>query len=264
MVVVDFVHHSLTEFGIRHSLEHVTVDEVIGISDRPLAGCTRHIQREPAAGMPEINQIMLKEIAEHVTTDYALFVQWDGMAHCRELWHDNFFDYDYIGAPWPWEPEGRNIGNGGFSLRSRRLLEACLDSRVQTSPERNHIGEDAVIGVDFRPMLESEFGIKFAPTDLAMQFSYELGPYRTSFGFHGLWNVLGELKDTDLEEFLALQINFQGWNTSKWHHVLKALILRGRMDLYQQFLGELETHSSELLPVVAAWIGRDHATPGYF
>ena len=34
---------------------------------------------------------------------------------------------DYIGAPWPHFRDGHNVGNGGFSLRSRRLLEACRE-----------------------------------------------------------------------------------------------------------------------------------------
>ena len=33
-----------------------------------------------------------------------------------------FFDYDYIGAPWPNNFVNR-VGNGGFSLRSKKFLE---------------------------------------------------------------------------------------------------------------------------------------------
>ena len=40
-------------------------------------------------------------------------------------WRPEFLDYDYIGAVWPHVLDKYNVGNGGFSLRSKALLEAC-------------------------------------------------------------------------------------------------------------------------------------------
>jgi hypothetical protein len=39
-----------------------------------------------------------------------------------------FLDYDFIGAPWPEGQEENSllVGNGGFSLRSKSKLLACL------------------------------------------------------------------------------------------------------------------------------------------
>ena len=48
-------------------------------------------------------------------------------------------------------------GNGGFSLRSRRLLQALQDPRIALS-----VVEDETICRTFRPLLERDYGIRFA------------------------------------------------------------------------------------------------------
>ena len=70
----------------------------------------------------------LKNLSEYVSTDFCLVFQSDGFVLNPEFWTDEFLSYDYIGAPWPsylefGPAEGQQVGNGGFSLRSKRLLE---------------------------------------------------------------------------------------------------------------------------------------------
>ena len=56
----------------------------------------------------------------------------------------DFLKWDYIGAPWPLsyeafvDPFGRHIrvGNGGFSLRSRKFLE--VPTKVEVPWETNN------------------------------------------------------------------------------------------------------------------------------
>lgn len=264
LVAIDFLWHDLTRRAIEISLDNIDPQEVLIISDREIVPGARHVIQDPVADMNEYANIMLKGVNKHVSTDHALFVQWDGIANNRELWTNDFLQYDYIGAPWPWEPEGRNIGNGGFSLRSKRLLEACQDSEIALTEKRGP-AEDNIIGSDKREYLETAYGIKFAPTDLAKQFSYELGEYNRAFGFHGLWNVFVELSESDVN-YYASRINFLGWNIYKWHHVLKAVIDSGRIDLYTQFIAELEKNNPELLSPLAQWLERDlqNPMPGFF
>lgn len=108
---------------------------------------------------------------------HVLIVQHDGYIVHPEAWDARFLEYDYIGAPWP----GGGVGNGGFSLRSRRLLDALAEIRESlTAPHP----EDYAIAVTYRPALEA-LGVRFAPTDLARRFSVENEPYAGSFGFHG-------------------------------------------------------------------------------
>jgi hypothetical protein len=77
------------------------------------------------------------------------------------------------------------VGNGGFSLRSRKLLQALQDpSLVMRHPE------DLCICHDHRAWLEREHGMRFAPLALARRFAYErLLPEGPTFGFHGLFNL---------------------------------------------------------------------------
>src|ERR1700687_3454326 len=42
-------------------------------------------------------------------------------------WREEFLGCDYIGAQWFWHDDAMRVGNGGFSLRSRKLLLALQD-----------------------------------------------------------------------------------------------------------------------------------------
>ncbi len=99
-------------------------------------------------------------------------------------WDAAFLDCDYIGAKWYWHEDGMRVGNGGFSLRSRKLLEALQDPRIVLTD-----AEDLTIGRTFRRLLEREHGIRFASEELADRFSFEVAyPIGKPFGFHGLFN----------------------------------------------------------------------------
>jgi hypothetical protein len=91
-------------------------------------------------------------------------IQWDGYVVNAEAWDPAFLDCDYIGAKWYWHDPGTRVGNGGFSLRSRKLLAALEDPRIALVD-----AEDTTIGRTFRPLLEREHGIRFA-TALADRF----------------------------------------------------------------------------------------------
>ena len=60
------------------------------------------------------------------------------------------------------------VGNGGFSLRSRRLLLALQDPRIELVE-----AEDTTICRTFRPLLEREHGIRFGSEALADKFAFE-------------------------------------------------------------------------------------------
>ena len=147
------------------------------------------------------SKFMIEDLYRYIDTDYCLVIQADGFVINPQLWNDNFLDYDYIGAPWPHivglnnSPQGafsfdkNRVGNGGFSLRSKKLLEACSLMKFDelTLPIKS---EDMVICHFFYEELQKA-GITFAPLDLANQFSIEsLIPglnvdLSSSFGFHG-------------------------------------------------------------------------------
>ena len=131
------------------------------------------------------SKFVLQELHKYIHTDFVLIVQWDGWVIDANAWQPQFLNYDYIGAVWPWHPEGLRVGNGGFSLRSKKLLELTNTPKF-VYDNRN---EDDLICHLNRDYLVSN-GIKFAPEELARYFSYEreLSNLQT-FGFHGDFNM---------------------------------------------------------------------------
>lgn len=130
------------------------------------------------------SQFVLNGLVDHVATSHCLIVQWDGHVIHPELWRPGFLEYDYVGASWPQFADGHDVGNGGFSLRSRKLLAACKAPQfVQGHPE------DVAIGRNNRDWLETQ-GLKFAPRAMADCFSAErAGTLTDAFGYHGVWHM---------------------------------------------------------------------------
>jgi hypothetical protein len=131
------------------------------------------------------SEFIVKSLLLYVPTPHVLLVQWDGYVANPGAWDHAFLDYDYIGAPWSWYDDEMRVGNGGFSLRSRRLLEALQDGRITVGAT-----EDETICRRYRPLLERDYGIRFADEATAERFAFE-GAYPIdwrTFGFHGLFN----------------------------------------------------------------------------
>lgn len=135
----------------------------------------------PALGTIEAySEFMVKGLAPHIRTSHVLVVQWDGFVLNPAAWTDEFLSVDYIGAPWNHLSEPFTVGNGGFSLRSLRLLRALKDPAIVPSHP-----EDICICVTYRATLEAQ-GLRFATPALARRFAVEDDPLTTQvFGFHG-------------------------------------------------------------------------------
>ena len=145
------------------------------------------------------NFFKLNRLDDHINTDFVLTVENDGFIIDASFWEDEFLDYDYIGSPWydPIDDPKYRVGNGGFSLRSKKLLEA---TKIITDSRDGPFGnEDMFICWKSKKVLESFYKIKFAPVELAAKFAVELtmcpehnhvimdnlSTYDT-FGFHGV------------------------------------------------------------------------------
>lgn len=158
----------------------------------------RHIP--PFRNVDEYSRFILTSLVDHIETSHALLVQWDGFALDAGAWDDAFLEYDYIGAPWPQFAAPFNVGNGGFSLRSRRLMEALRDPRLTL-----HGPEDVCICRTNRALLEDHYGLRFAPFEVAARFAYERGPLPSAtFGFHGLFNFPQVMPQDYREEIMSL------------------------------------------------------------
>jgi tetratricopeptide (TPR) repeat protein len=176
--------------------------EVLFLSDTApehrLDGC--RMEAIPRIGsVAEYSRFVLKELGRYIRTEHVLLVQWDGFIINPQSWRPEFLEYDYIGAPWGWIQDDHRVGNGGFSLRSRRLLDALLDEGITDLDP-----EDEAIGRRYRTLLETSYGIRFAPDEVAEAFSYEtISPAGDPFGFHGFFNMWAVLPQQGLAEFVA-------------------------------------------------------------
>jgi len=161
------------------------------------------------------NEFCLKEFVEYFDTEFCLMVQHDGFVVRPHLWSNKFFEYDYIGAPWPEEWGYCNrVGNGGFSLRSKKFAQKCkdifnhIDFHSEVTRDRNDISinEDFLSCVIHFEEMKSN-GIKFAPPELAALFStehYVKEMLPESFGFHDKFTDF--TKEAILEKYINLTL----------------------------------------------------------
>lgn len=146
-------------------------------------GYSDTVKIHPILSIEEYCRFIVKELANHVETSHVLIVQWDGYMVDSSKWRDYYLKYDYIGAWWPQYGTG---GNGGFSLRSKKLLKVLQDPQFKPP----FWPEDQMICRDWRGTLERDFDIRFAGEDVCRTFSVEVEPYAESLGFHSFLTKL--------------------------------------------------------------------------
>jgi hypothetical protein len=229
LVAVTSVALGPTIDALQASMREAEFGAVLLLSDRPPPERTDPaIKWTPIrrlASRADYSHFMLRELAGHISTKHALCVQWDGFALNGAGWDPEFLQYDYIGAVWPQFDDGYNVGNGGFSLRSTRLLKACKD--LPAEPQQ---AEDILICRTCRPWLE-ERGMKFAPPGVARKFSYErTAPTGREFGFHGAFNLVRLLGAKDALR-LVQQLERQVLTAGERRELLRWALARGRLGL---------------------------------
>ena len=157
----------------------------------------------PITSLDEYSRFVIRDLHRYVDTPHCLIVQWDGWPVNAAAWTNSFLDFDFIGAPWV--HTGGVVGNGGFSLRSKRFLETCS----KLAPAEFPHPEDSWVSYRHRTTLEA-LGMKFAPTNLAARFAFEGRKYSGvhwsgdgrqnpgSFGFHSFLSPLPPEVDAPL------------------------------------------------------------------
>lgn len=187
-VLVDTAFHSLSKLAIQHSIEQFEPDDVMIFSDQ-LTGWpegSNVIGIEAVKSKDDYNRFMIEQFPLYATADFYIVLQYDGFILNGSLWDDEFLLFDYTGAPWP-NYAFHKVGNGGFSLRSRRLIHFVS---TYSSFRQSGEAEDVFIGRTTRPLLESRHQVNFAPEGVALKFSFESPGYPTNtFGFHGVFNL---------------------------------------------------------------------------
>jgi Protein of unknown function (DUF5672)/SEC-C motif len=196
LCAIDSVNLTLTARALKLSTSRCEFGDAILLSDVAVEGPFRHLPINNLASLDAYSSFVLKELPLIVKAPFVLLIQWDGYVLDPTCWNPEFRQYDYIGATWPWRTDGLTVGNGGFSMRSRKLLDVLAQPRFQTN---RFISEDEYICRAHRALLESEYGIRFAPERIADSFSYEWRlPDRPTFGFHGLFNMWRHIDDEEM------------------------------------------------------------------
>ncbi len=194
LVCIDCIDVKRALTALRKSMRHIRFGSVKLLTSISHDDCDdiEIVYIRELRSMEAYSGFMFHNLNDYIDSAYALVIQWDGFVVNPQAWTDEFLQYDYIGAPWFFRLDARNmaVGNGGFSLRSKRLLETVQKKlRIHdTHPE------DWFLCTTYREVLEYH-GIKFAPVDLAYKFSVENESYKGSFGWHGYLNNIPEIWD---------------------------------------------------------------------
>lgn len=181
--------------ALERTLSVIDCKKVLTFTTEVIHPTATHIPVKDNFSRSDFNLFCLKNLWPFIDTEHVLLVHYDAIAVNKDFWTDDFLKYDYIGAPWPgdysWIKPEERVGNGGFSLRSKKLLEALKDFEIKSSEGNDRTeNEDAVICQTYRQFLKENYKINFAPIDVAHKFSQELCNMQgKTFGFHGLWNM---------------------------------------------------------------------------
>lgn len=193
-VNVDAAQHAL-----QRSLSGMQFDRVLLIASVPPTTADPRIEYIPIPplSLRGYNIFMLTRFHQYVETAHALTVHPDGFVLNPEQWSSRWLEYDYIGAPWPEQLKAgtytidlvNRVGNSGFVLRSKKLLEAVAPIDLSTLRFPSIL--DDLITCHLLYNYLTERGIRFADVETAAAFSIESPmasfghTIATSFGFHG-------------------------------------------------------------------------------
>lgn len=143
---------------------------------------------------------MLKELHKYIDTKYMLVVQSDGFIINPDSWDDAWKQYDYIG---PLFNQWDIVGNGGFSFRSKALMEFMskllppwdiTENDANRLQEKMSCYEDGAISMNYKELININ-SFRTAPLDIAGKFAQGGNKndeyyYPHPFGFHGCWRTV--------------------------------------------------------------------------
>lgn len=96
-----------------------------------------------------------------------------------------FMHFDYIGAPWSWIPD-MPVGNGGFSLRNRRLMSHICSTYTQPQ-DSTRVEEDLFFSYCMKNFLGNQCNVP--GSEDAGAFSVEYNYHEDPMGFHQAYGI---------------------------------------------------------------------------
>jgi hypothetical protein len=201
LCAADSANVSLTARALRLSMAKCDFADAILFSHAPITGPFRAVEIDRLDSTADYSDFVFKRLPVLVETPYVLIVQWDGYVVDPSAWRPVFREYDYIGARWRRVWGRMSVGNGGFSLRSRKFMAALSEPRFALDKSVN---SDWFVCRTLRPALERDYGIRFATRRVADRFSHEsIEPKKPSFGFHGMGNMWRHVDDAEMVGMVA-------------------------------------------------------------
>lgn len=187
VIIADTKNYGRAAYAIVKTLEQIKPAKTVWLTDIDYNHPdVEVIKIPPIKDKADYSRIMVKDLTKYFTTPYCLTIQHDGYCIHGEAWNNEFYKWDFLGAPWLYPDPERNVGNDGFSLKSKRLCDALANDPFIEIVEPC----DEIIGRLYRRYLEQKHDIKYAPEELADTFSYELrSPICKTFGFHGYFHA---------------------------------------------------------------------------
>jgi hypothetical protein len=188
----------LTLRAMSRCMEYCSFGDVFLATDLDVEVPFRIEKIEPLRSRTDYCEFVLKNLGRCSDVPFFLLVQWDGYILNPELWTAEFLEFDYIGAKWRGRQDGMSVGNSGFCLRSKKLLDVLASPEI---PPSGGEPDDVYICRTLRRTLESDYDIRFAPEPVADLFAYEHTiPDRPTFGFHGLANMWRHVDDDEMAD----------------------------------------------------------------
>lgn len=200
-----------TLWAIKYSCKDLKFAKSILITPEEITDSEVEIIKCEPLNYEQYNHFIVYRLHEYIDTEFCLIVQNDGYVVNANQWDDTFLDYDYIGAVWPLpqdnfsfrDSEGnlQRVGNGGFSLRSKKLLSLAKELNLEWKEYFGFYHEDGFFSCHNRKIYE-QHGCKFAPIDIASSFSHEVNVPenfgKIPFGFHGKNHPYYKLTQKDI------------------------------------------------------------------
>jgi len=211
LVTVNTVNPEVALKAMDYSCKDIEFNNSYIFTNKPIKTKNhRVVNVDNVNSLDEYNNFVLNFGNFEFKSEYVLIMQDDGFVINPDKWNDEFFNFDYIGAPWP-KPVNldtlsdkqqvieksklkNRIGNGGFSLRSKKFLNYSSQfNSCQGWPE-----DLFLTAINYEVAIQNN--IKFPSAKLAYTFSTETPLYGRnkdkfldyryltkikSFGFHG-------------------------------------------------------------------------------
>jgi hypothetical protein len=208
LVFVTYVYIYKSIKSLKYSKKGIIFNSSILFTDKELEISDISVIKIPKLDYIGYSHFIVYELYKYIKTDYVLIIQSDGFVINPQMWDNNFFNYDYIGAPFPIPKLNDKIsyrdpfdnlirvGNGGFSFRSKKLLSLASELNLPWKSYHGFWNEDGFYCVHNRFIYENN-GCVFAPIDVAVKFSIENDVPESlgimTFGFHGKHNLRYQL-----------------------------------------------------------------------